>query len=89
MRNLLNNVKWAYQRVVRGYDDRIHWGFDTYFIQIIPALEEFCINETEDEEINKLNQKRTKVFKKTLKLIEEYKNADFFDCEDELSTPIP
>jgi hypothetical protein len=71
---MLNEIKWAYQRVVRGYDDRIMWQFDGYFAQIIPALQEFCINQLQDLERIKLNEERSKVFSKTLDLIEEYQN---------------
>jgi hypothetical protein len=32
-------VKWAYQRVFRGFDDRAFWGLDSYLTEIIlPVL---------------------------------------------------
>ena len=44
---MIKEIKWAYQRVVRGYDDRIYWGMDEYFSQFIPAIKKFCENELE------------------------------------------
>lgn len=46
MMYLLNNwfseVKWAYQRVVRGYDERAYWDLDEYLAEIIlPVLKKF------------------------------------------------
>ena len=29
-------TKWAYQRVCRGYDDRVIWGIDSYLAHYIP-----------------------------------------------------
>ena len=46
MNNIFREIKYAYQRVVRGYDERILWGFDSYLEQIIPAIKEFCKKET-------------------------------------------
>lgn len=74
---MLNNIKWAYQRVVRGYDDRIYWGFDSYFIQMIPALKEFCENWLLFE-YAELNPEKTKVMLKTLELITDYENPDMY-----------
>jgi len=74
MRNLYLEIKWAYQRVVRGYDERVMWQFDSYFIQIIPALKEFCINKLQDKQYIDLNEKRCKIYSKTLDLIEAYEN---------------
>lgn len=32
-------IKWAFQRMFRGYDDRAYWGLDTYIAGIvIPTL---------------------------------------------------
>lgn len=70
---MINEIKWAYQRVVRGYDDRIFWGFDDYLEQIIPAIKLFCEEELKTKEI-KLNKKREQIFKKTLELIGDYES---------------
>lgn len=72
---MINQIKWAYQRVVRGYDDRIHWGFDEYLEQIIPAIKLFCEEEL-NADYSMLNKKREKVFKKMLKLIDDHYKMD-------------
>lgn len=72
---MFNEIKWAYQRVVRGYDDRVRWGFDEYFLQVMPALREFCVDYINGEG-SKWNPKRTKIFKKTIKLIDDYINDE-------------
>lgn len=70
---ILREIRWAYQRVVRGYDDRVYWQFDDYFIQIIPALKNFCLDELKKEYTTKeLNKARYEVFTKTLKYISAY-----------------
>lgn len=70
MIEFLKEIKWAYQRVVKGYDDRIMWEFDSYFEQFIPAIEKFCKIELGSEEIE-FNPKRKKIFKDTLKIIND------------------
>lgn len=72
---MINKIKWAYQRVVRGYDDRIFWDFEEYLDYIVPALKLFCEEELETEHI-KLNKEREQTFKKMLKLINDYYNMD-------------
>lgn len=68
---MINEIKWAYQRVVRGYDDRVRWGFDSYFLQVMPSLREFCVDYINGDNTH-LNPERTRIFKKTLELIDEY-----------------
>lgn len=70
----LKCIKYAYQRVVRGYDDRITWGFDGYFLAIIVPLKEFCENYLKDNERCAWNEKRVEIFKKTLVLIKNYED---------------
>ena len=72
----LRCILYAYQRVVRGYDDRIHWGFDGYFLAIIVPLKEFCENYLKDEERCSWNEKRVEIFKKTLVLIANYEKLE-------------
>jgi hypothetical protein len=72
---MINQIKWAYQRVFRGYDDRIFWGFEEYLDYVVPAIQVFCEEELKTEEIG-FNRKREQVFKKTLKLINDYYNMD-------------
>ena len=77
---MIKEIKYAYQRVVRGYDDRIYWDMGAYFSQFIPAIKEFCEHESEccDKYVN---ENRFKVYKETLKLIKKvdkssYENID-------------
>lgn len=76
MRYFLLQIKWAYQRVVQGYDDRVYWQFDSYFIQIIPALKKFCVNQLQDTQHMNLNGRRCEVYRKTLELIQEWETPD-------------
>lgn len=34
--NLLSRIKWAWQRVYRGWDDRIIWAVDIYLTRMLP-----------------------------------------------------
>lgn len=83
---MFDEIKWAYQRVVRGYDDRVRWGFDSYFLQVMPALREFCVDYINGDSAH-LNSYRTKVFKNTIKLIDDYTNdVDSWSMTEELSS---
>lgn len=86
---MFKEIKYAYQRVRYGYDERIKWEFDTYFYQFIKPLKEFCEYELSEPEV-KLNPKRYKVFTETLRLIgeieklsksEEYVRCDQAQCD--------
>ncbi len=74
MNNIFREIKYAYQRVVRGYDERLMWGFDSYLEQIIPAIKEFCKRETIDD-------KRITIYSKMQELIKDWedKNNGFDD----------
>lgn len=76
MKNIYRQIKWAYQRVVRGYDDRVNWGFDFYFLDVMPELKKFCKGYLENDTYRKNNPERFAVFSKTVKLIEEWENQD-------------
>ncbi|MBI4029090.1 MAG: hypothetical protein HY376_01875 [Candidatus Blackburnbacteria bacterium] len=80
IRDIYNEIKWAYQRVVRGYDDRVMWGLGYYFEQVTPAIEKFCRENVADEEYIKINADRYVIFKKTLELLKEYQNMNLEDC---------
>lgn len=69
-RKLFNELKWAYQRVRYGYDDRIYWGFREYFDQFLDPLKKFC-KQYATEEQKELNPERYKIYTKTIKLIDE------------------
>ena len=77
MRYQLRRIKWAYQRVRYGYDDTIKWGFDSNMIMILKPLRDFCSDYLELEQ-SKLNKERSRVFRHTIKLIDEYNNV----CEN-------
>ena len=74
MRHFHLQIKWAYQRVTRGYDDRITWGFDSYMENMMLPLKEFCLKELEDGQMVVMNPQRAKVYKKTVSLIEDWQN---------------
>lgn len=38
IKDLLLEVKWAYQRVVRGWDDRVVWSVDCWLNGIMPSI---------------------------------------------------
>lgn len=71
----MNQIKWAYQRVVRGYDDRIFWSFSEYFEQFIPPLKRFC-EQWLKEEYTHLNPIKHKVILETLRLIYLYETTE-------------
>lgn len=73
---MINEIKWAWQRVVRGYDDRVFWGFDSYFLQVMPALKEFCHNYIKDANRCNLNPERAAIFSSTLSKIISYELID-------------
>jgi hypothetical protein len=75
MKDFLNEIKWAYQRVKRGYDDRIMWGLDGYFEQFVPAIEDFCMKEIENE----TDKDRQDIFWKTLVLIDDFRKMTYSD----------
>lgn len=79
-KDLIRKIKFAYQRVVRGYDDSIEWGFDDYFQSVfVPALKNFCEKELADKEKMKLNPHRKDVFESTLYLIKDLENEEYVD----------
>lgn len=69
--DLFKSVKYAWQRVVRGYDERIMWGFSDYFNQVIPALKEFCEKEIADDKEG-YNENRVAIYKETLNRIDAF-----------------
>jgi hypothetical protein len=77
----MNEIKWAWQRVVRGYDDRVYWGFDGYFIQVLPALREFCHRKIRDENFCKYNPEKAEVFSSTLSKILSYDLIDEYTID--------
>ena len=35
---IIDNIKWAWQRVFRGWDDRAVWSIDFYLSKLVPEL---------------------------------------------------
>ena len=79
MKHLLNRIKWAWQRAIRGYDDTIYWSFDDYFSQFIKPLQKFC----KDELVDTIDERRIKIFTETLKLIDNYREMTYMDNFEE------
>ena len=79
MKDILREIKYAYQRVVRGYDERIFWEFDSYFSQFISPLKKFCEKELSDVEHMNYNSKRKKIYSKMIELIKEFNESDYKD----------
>ncbi len=76
----MRKIKWAWQRVLRGYDDRLFWGLDGYLADnIIPGVKRFCEKELENKEVMELNLNRKGVFLETLAKIEHFKKTDWED----------
>lgn len=74
---IIREIKWACQRVIRGWDDTALWELDSHFVRvIIPPLRQFC-----EEELGVMNQElnpdRAKVFRKTLQLIQAWEKQDY------------
>lgn len=75
----MRTIKWAWQRLTRGYDDRVKWGFDEYFLQVMPALKEFCQEEIEIPCTKLLNPGRYAIFTETLEYIDAYEKMRLED----------
>lgn len=42
MKDVFRKIRWAYQRVVRGYDDTAYWNLDYYIARIaLPVLKSY------------------------------------------------
>lgn len=82
--NWLKEIKWAWQRVKRGYDDRIFWEFDSYFYQFLPAIREFCENELKDTQ----DGRRKEIYTETLRLLkelEEMSTEDWYKNDNQIT----
>ena len=70
-------IKWAWQRVFKGYDDTVFWDLDVYFLRIIPALKKWCEKELQGTATLELNPNRHEVFTETIRLIEDWENMPY------------
>lgn len=83
---MFRQIKWAWQRAIRGYDDSIYWGFDGYFADVIvPPLKKFCEEQLADKEFVRLNEREAEVYKETLKRIEALENESFEDMFNDVA----
>lgn len=75
----MRKIKWAWQRMVRGWDDTALWGLDSHFAHVvIPPLKEFCEEYLQlEKERHELNPERTDVCKTTLELIKKWEEQDY------------
>ena len=71
MKQLYRTIKYGFQRMFRGYDDRIFWGFSGYFYDFTPAIRKFCNDNLGEEEFMKLNPEKKEVLETTIKLLNE------------------
>lgn len=76
IKDMLLEIKWAYQRVRYGYDDRIKWSFDEYFLSLVKPIKEFCQDMIKNKDSQ--SEERIKVFSETLILIEKLEATEYF-----------
>lgn len=83
MRNLYYKIKWAHQRVVRGWDDTALWNVDSHFVEVvIPPLKILCKNSLDELFDCEQNKKREEVLAMTIMLIENYELAQDYMADD-------
>lgn len=72
---ILQELKFAWQRAVRGYDDTIKYGygFEYYIVRAMPGLKEFCKRALKEKSVDD-----KALLNKTIKLIDKYDKA----CND-------
>ena len=59
--------------MVRGYDDRIMWGFDDYLFNIIrPSLHKFLITRQSDKNFRLWNPEKAKTDDEMLDLLNKF-----------------
>jgi len=66
--------KFAWLRAFKGIDYKIRngWGLESYLYKIVPELKIFIERQLEDEEYSKNNQRRSQIFRRTLRKIEAF-----------------
>lgn len=73
LEDIPREIKFAFQRMLRGYDNSFMWGMDRYLEQyFIPAIEIFCKDKLKEE----TDEKRTEIYSTMLKLIDDWKKQD-------------
>ena len=85
--NIFQEIKWAWQRVVRGYDDRFGWGMDVYLESyFLPEIKRFCQESIQDSNYCELNREGERVFWEMLNLIEDFEKSENSDWMKEENT---
>ena len=92
---MFNSLKYAYQRLTRGYDETIYWGFDEYLEMILPPLRSFCLKRLDDGGVI-LSYKRREIYRPTVLLIDKFNETyddfnsltEIYEAEDEMCSYI-
>ena len=72
MKDFFREIKYAYQRVRYGYDERLLGDIEGYFHQFIKPIKEFCEEQLILERHQETDEKRIEIFSTTLDLICKY-----------------
>lgn len=79
----MKQIKWAWQRMTRGYDDRIMWGFDDYLWGIVkPSLHKFLIDRKFDKGFIEHNPEKAKTDDEMLDLLNKAIASGYSDQFD-------
>jgi hypothetical protein len=58
----MKTLKYAWQRLTRGYDDRIYWDFEYYIFDIVrEPLFKFLVQRIHDKDFRKYNPDKAKI----------------------------
>jgi len=69
---MFNQIKWAFQRVVRGYDDRITCSYDSHLLLMMKPLKQSCLEWLGDRDWAEHFTGRKEIYEKTVELIEKW-----------------
>jgi hypothetical protein len=77
IREILGNLRRAYQRAVYQIDEKIRngWGLDDYVVCLVQEVKIFCERDLEYLYKCSENSTRLRVFKETLKMIKEWEEC--------------
>jgi hypothetical protein len=82
---MFQEIKLAYQRVVRGWDETALWGLDSHFEDVvIPPLKKFLEEQfdTAHQHRGLHNEHRYQIYAKTLDLLLDYELAQDYMQDD-------
>jgi hypothetical protein len=76
MNKIIREVRWAFQRMFRGYDDTFMWDMEGYFsYTFVPAIKKFCQNKLE----YCIDEKFISRYKEMLVKIEAYEKSQLLE----------